>query len=185
MAGTIPVVLAAGAGDFKLVDLHPDWPTIFWAWVIFILLVLILRKFAWKPLLHAVEAREKTIADSLAKAEEVNRASAEISKRQQEALEEAQRQAKAILDEARSASDRYRKEQVDSAKKESQDFLDRAKREISLEEARARDALRREVVDLTLEAASKVLGQRLTSEDDRRLAEKVVGEVSARRVGNP
>jgi F-type H+-transporting ATPase subunit b len=175
--------LAAGGGGGEIPHASPELQTLVWVFVIFFLLLGILWKFAWKPLLAAVEGREKRIADSLAKAEEVNRASAEIARRQQEAMEEAQRQAKAVLDESRLSAERYRKEQVEAAKKESEEFLDRAKREIALEEIRARDALRKEVVDLTLEAASRVLGQRVSSDDDRRLAEQVVGEVRARRVG--
>ena len=62
-------------------------------------------------------------------------------------------------------------------------FLDRAKKEIGLEENRVRDALRREVVELTLEVASKVLERNVTAEDDRRLAGTLLAEVQAKRTG--
>jgi F-type H+-transporting ATPase subunit b len=183
MAGTIPLHLASGGGDFKLVDLHPDWPTIIWAWVIFGLLFLVLRKFAWKPLLAAVEEREKRISDSLKKAEEVQMAAAEIAARQESALAEANAKAKALLDEARAQSEDYRKRELDRAKTDADAFLDRAKKEIALEENRARDALRREVVEMTLEVSSKVLERTVGAEDDRRLAERLLAEVRERRVG--
>lgn len=186
----LPFLLAAGEGagaeahgekGFELVG--PDLETLIWLWVIFAILFLILRKFAWKPLLAAVEAREKRIADSLAKAEEIQKAAADIAARQEAALAEAQVKAKAVLDDARAQAEDYRKRELERAKVDADAFLDRARKEISLEEARARDSLRREVVDLTLEIASKVLERTVTADDDRRLADRLVGEVQAKRTG--
>lgn len=174
-------LLLASGGDFNPVEF--DWRPSLWTWAIFIVLFLILRKFAWGKLLHAVEEREKRIADSLRKAEEVQRASAEIAARQEAALAEAQAKAKAVLDEARAQAEDYRRREMEKAHGEAGSFLDRAKKEIALEENRARDALRREVVDLTLEAAGRVLERSVTGADERRLAEQAVEEVRKRRVG--
>jgi F-type H+-transporting ATPase subunit b len=179
------VVLAAESGgesEYGLV-LPVQWETLVWAWIIFIGLFLILRKLAWKPLLAAVEAREKRIADSLAKAEEIQRAAADIAARQEAALAEAHVKAKGVLDEARTQAEDFRRRETDKARTEADAFLDRAKKEISLEEARARDGIRREVVELTLEAAGKVLERSVTTDDNRRLAERLVGEVQARKLG--
>ena len=183
MSVWIPAILAAGeheAGkeEFGLV-LPVQWETLIWAWVIFLLLVALLRKFAWKPLLEAVEAREKRIADSLRKADEVQKAAGEIAARQEAALAEAHAKAKGVLDEARAQAEEYRKRETDRARTEADAFLDRAKKEISLEEARAREALRREAVEIALEVASKVLERSVQADDERRLAERIVAEVRA------
>ena len=187
MPDPIPFVLAVedhGAGGHSYGLVTPvQWETLIWAWIIFALLFLILRKFAWKPLLHAVEEREKKIADSLARAEEIQRSAQEIAARQEAALAESQAQAKAVLDEARVAAERYRHGEMQKTKAESDAFLERAKKEMTLEEARARDALRREVVDLTLQAASQVIERSLTAADDRKLAEGVVQALQKGRVG--
>jgi F-type H+-transporting ATPase subunit b len=148
-----------------------------------VLLFLVLRKLAWKPLLAAVEAREKRISDSLAKAEEVQRAAAAIAQKQEAALAEAHAKAKSVLDEARAQSEEFRKREMEKAREEAEGFLDRAKKEIALEENRARDAIRRETVEIALQAASKVLERAVNAEDDRKLADRLVGEVHARRVG--
>src|SRR5258706_13232090 len=87
--------------------------TLFWVWGIFLVLMAILWKFAWKPLLAAVEGREKRIADSLAKAEEGQKAAAEIAARQEAALAEAHPKAKAVLDEARAQAEDFRKRETD------------------------------------------------------------------------
>ncbi len=178
-------VLAAESGgeaEFGLVT-PVQWETYLWTLGIFVALVLVLRKLAWKPLLEAVEAREKRIADSLQKAEEVQRASAEIAARQEAALAGAHARSKAVLDEARGQAEEYRKREMEKANGEAEAFLGRAKKEIALEEGRARDALRKEVVDLTLEAASRVLGRAVTGEDERRLAAETVEEIRKRGMG--
>jgi len=180
------LLLASGGegGAPNLPHAQPELETLFWVWGIFLVLLAILWRFAWKPLLAAVEAREKRIADSLSRAEELQKASAEIAKKQEAAMAEAHAKAKTVLDEARVHAEDFRKRETEKARKESEEFLERAKKEIALEENRARDALRREVVDLTLEVSSRVLERTVGAEDDRRLAERLVGEVQARRMGS-
>jgi F-type H+-transporting ATPase subunit b len=177
----IPLVAAGDGGGFQLIDVQ--WEAVVWLWIIFALLVVVLRWMAWPMITGAVERREDYIAESLRKAEEVQRAASEIAARQEATLAEAHAQAKGVLDEARVQAETYRKRELEKARTEADSFLDRAKKEISLEENRARDALRREVVDLTLQAASKVLERSLSTEDDRRLAEGLVNEVRDRRMG--
>ena len=183
-----PAIFAAlasehgGEAEFGLVT-PVQWETYLWTLGIFVALVLILRKLAWKPLLAAVEEREKRIADSLRRAEEVQKAAAETAARQEAAMAEAHAKAKAVLDEARGQAEEYRKREIDRTRAEADAFLERAKKEIALEENRARDALRKEVVDLTLETASRVLERSVSGEDERRLAEKTVEEIRRRGVG--
>ena len=171
-----------GEAEFGLVT-PVQWETYLWTIGIFVALVLILRKLAWKPLLEAVEAREKRIADSLQKADEVQKAAGEIAARQEAALSEAHGKAKAVLDEARAQAEDYRKREVEKSQSEAGAFLDRAKKEIALEEGRARDALRQEVVQLTLEVASRVLERQVTGEDEKRLAGQMVDEIRKRGAG--
>jgi F-type H+-transporting ATPase subunit b len=179
------LILASGGGEEapSLPHGEGELATLIWVFVIFLILLGILWKFAWKPLLAAVEARERRIADSLKKAEEIQRASAEIAAKQEAALAEAQSKAKAVLDEARAQSEDFRKRELERAKADADAFLDRAKKEISLEENRVRDALRREVVEMALEVSSKVLERNVSTEDDRRLADRLLGEVKAKRAG--
>ena len=121
----IPAILGAGGGEQEYGLVLPvQVETIVWSWVIFLLLFLILRKFAWKPLLAAVEAREKKISDSLARAEEVQKAAAEIAQKQEAALAEAHAKAKTVLDEARVHAEDFRKRETEKARKESEEFLD-------------------------------------------------------------
>ncbi len=178
MFALVPVL---AEGSYEPIVL--DWRPFLWSWVIFVMLFLVLRKFAWKPLLHAVEEREKRIADSLKKAEEVQKAAAEIAARQEAALAEAHAKSKAVLDEARAQAEEFRKRETDKARAEAGAFLERAKNEIALEENRVRDAIRRETVDVALEAAAKVLERAVNADDDRRLADRLVGEVRERRLG--
>ena len=182
-SGMFLFVLAEGEEAAGYHPIVPDLKALIWAWVIFGILFLILRKFAWGPLLAMVEAREKRISESLAKADEVQRAAGEIAARQEAALAEAHAKAKGVLDEARVSAEEYRKREMEKSRGEADAFLDRAKKEIALEESRARESLRREVVDLTLEAASRVLERSVTGEDEKRLAGQMVDEIRRRGVG--
>src|SRR3990170_5937856 len=80
-----------GAG-FQLIDVQ--WESVIWLWFIFLLLVAVLRKLAWPMITEAVERREDHIAESLRKAEEVQRAASEIAARQEAMLAEAHVRAK-------------------------------------------------------------------------------------------
>lgn len=154
-----------------------------WTVVIFTVVLLVLWRFAWGPILSAVEAREKTIQDALDEArkrqEEAERTLAEHKAQ----LADARRQAGEILAEGRDAADRLRKELEGKAGEEAEAILTRARAEIEREKDAALDTLRRESVDLALAAASKLLHAKLDSEKDRKLVMEYVDGISAKGPG--
>lgn len=140
-----------------------------WTVVIFGGLLFILWKFAWGPILDAVNAREQTIRDDLEQAarerEEAERLLAEHKKQ----LAETHRKAQEILAEARQHGDELRREMEEKAREEGQRIMEGARREIEREKDRAMDEIRTESVDLALAAASKLLNERMDQEKDREL----------------
>jgi F-type H+-transporting ATPase subunit b len=142
-----------------------------WTLVVFGLLFLVLRRFAWPALLGAVEAREKRLEEQLAEAERNRAESARLLEEHKKLLAEGRTQASAMLAEARTAAEKERALALDKTKQEQEELLERARREIVAERERAVVELRREAVDLSLAAASKLIGERLTSETDRKLVE--------------
>jgi F-type H+-transporting ATPase subunit b len=141
----------------------------FWTVVVFVALLLILRKFAWPAILGAVEAREKALEEQLAEAERNRAESAALLAEHKKLLGDARTQASAVLAEARTAADKERTVALEKAKQEQVEMLARARREITAERDRAIADLRREAVDLSLAAASKLIGEKLGSETDRKL----------------
>ena len=154
--------------------------TSLWAIVIFVALLLTLRKFAWKPIAAALEKREQAIRDSLERAEKARLEVAESLKKEQEILDAARVQAVALVEAARGAAEKSREEVLAKARAEAQEVLDRGMRELRLQQESAAAQLRREIVDLAIAAAERVIRRSLGDEDHRRLAEEAVREAGGR-----
>jgi F-type H+-transporting ATPase subunit b len=141
----------------------------FWTIVVFLLLLAILKKFAWPAVLGAVEAREKALEEQLAEAERNRAEAAKLLAEHKKLVGDARTQAGAILAEARTTADKERALALEKTKEEQAELLERARREITAERDRAITDLRREAVDISLAAASKLIGERLGSDTDRKL----------------
>lgn len=161
----LPAVAAEQGGG----PLSPEPGLIIWTLVIFILLLAILWKFAWPQVLGAVEARERRLEEQIAEAERSRAEAARLLEEQRKLLAESRSAAAATMAEARAAAERERSLALEKTKEEQEELLARARREIQQERERAVEALRRETVDISLAAASKLVGERLDSEADRKL----------------
>jgi F-type H+-transporting ATPase subunit b len=140
-----------------------------WTWVVFLILLFLLWKFAWPGILKATVEREQKIQGQLAEAERIN-AEAKAALAQGQKLQvDARNQAQALLAEAKAAMDKERAAAVDKVKAEQDALVDRARRDIAAERDKAVADLRREAVELALSAAAKVIGKRLDEETDRQL----------------
>jgi F-type H+-transporting ATPase subunit b len=140
-----------------------------WTVVIFVLLLAVLKKVAWPAVLGAVEAREKALEDQIAEAERNRAEAAALLEEHKKLIAEAKAQAHGIIVEARTVAEKERALAMEKTKQEQEELLARARREIVAERDRALQDLRREAVDLSLAAASKLIGERLDSETDRKL----------------
>lgn len=140
-----------------------------WTWVVFLLLFFALKKYAFPAILKATEDRERTIARHLAEAEKANAEARALLEENRRLMAESKGQAQSMLAEARTASEKERAAGLEKARHESEELLARARREIVAEKEKALVELRREAVDLSLAAASKLVGSRLDSEADRKL----------------
>lgn len=149
----------------------------FWTWLVFIVLFLLLKRFAWPAIVKATEQRERAIAKQLEEAETHNSEAAAHLAEQQKLLGEARSQAQQLLSDAKHATDRERSVALEKTKQEQEALLERAKRDIAGEREKAIRALRQEAVDLSLAAASKLIEQRLDSDGDRKLVLSYLGSL--------
>jgi F-type H+-transporting ATPase subunit b len=140
-----------------------------WTVVVFLLLLLILRRFAWPVLLSAVQEREQRLERQIEETERNRAESARLLEEHKKLVADARSSAQSIIAEARAAGDRERALAVEKTKAEQAEAIERARREIVAERERAVADLRREAVDLSLAAAGKLVGARLDSETDRKL----------------
>lgn len=143
----------------------------FWTWAVFLLLLFLLKRFAFPAILKATEERERTIARQLEEAEKANSDARKLLEENRRMLADARNQAQAMMAEAKTAAEKERAAAIDKTRQEQEDLLGRARREIAAEREKAVVELRREAVDLSLAAATKLISQRLDTAQDRALVE--------------
>ncbi len=140
-----------------------------WTWLVFGALFLVLKKYAWPAILSATEARELKIAGQLAETERLHAEAKAAAASAMKSAAEARASAQSLLAEARSSAEKERAGLLAKTKQEQEEVLARARREIVAEKDRALVELRREAVDLSLAAATRLIEQRLDGEADRKL----------------
>ena len=138
---------------------------------------MLLGKFAWKPILDAVEAREKGIKSALDEAAQRNAEAAKLLDEHRAQIADARRQASELIAEGRAAGEGVRKSIEEKARVEAQAIVDRARSEIERERDAALQMLRKESVELALAAASRLMQQNLDQPKDRALVERYLSEL--------
>lgn len=166
-----------GEGGGGLYDINTGLS--FWTLVVFGILVFILGKYAWGPILAAVDAREKGIQSALDEAADRNEEASKLLAEHKEQLADARRQANELLAEGKTAGDNVRKEIEEKARAEGQAIIERARAEIQRERDAAIAELRKESVDLALAAATRLMQENLDQEKDRALVERYLTEMGS------
>jgi F-type H+-transporting ATPase subunit b len=149
----------------------------FWTLIIFAILLVVLMKFAFPPILGYAAAREKRIQEAIDEAARQRAETEKLLEEQRALLASARTEAQGSISDAQKNAERVRREVLEKAKAEQEELLTRAKREIEDERVRAVDALRREAVDLAVAAASKLVEKRLDSQEDRRIVTEFLSHV--------
>jgi len=166
-----------GEGGGGLYDINTGLSA--WTLIVFAILVFVLGKYAWGPILRQVENREKGIQAALDEAAARLAEAAKLLDQHRDQLADARRQASELVAEGRSVGERVRKEIEDKARVEAQAIIERARTEIGRERDAALDMLRRESVELALAAASKLMRENLDQPKDRALVERYLGELGS------
>jgi F-type H+-transporting ATPase subunit b len=166
-----------GEGGGGLYDINTGLS--FWTLVVFGILVFLLSKYAWGPILGAVNAREAGIQSALDEAAARNAEAARLLAEQKEQLADARRQANELIAEGKAAGESVRKDIEDKARQEAQGIVERARHDIERERDAALDMLRKESVELALAAASRLMQENLNQEKDRALVERYLSGLGA------
>ncbi|HEY4885386.1 MAG TPA: F0F1 ATP synthase subunit B [Myxococcales bacterium] len=164
------MLLAAGLTDI-------NFALSFWTFVTFALLIVVLGKFAWGPILQMIETREKTIAEAI-----------EAAKRERAAAEAASAEMRAALERAREESaELVRKNQLEvaaakaeliaAAKKQSDELLAAARKTISEEKRQALAELRAQAVDIAIEAAGRLVQMNMDDGKQKQLVEEYLSQL--------
>jgi F-type H+-transporting ATPase subunit b len=152
-----------------------------WTLGIFVIVVVVLGKFAWGPVLALLQQREEFIHRALSDAKRDRDEAEERLKDYAAKLQSAHAEAAAILEETRRDAERLREEVRQRARTEAEKLLANAQRQIQLETGRALDQIRREAVDLSVMIASKIIQRNLSREDNEKLIDDALKQVESRR----
>lgn len=149
----------------------PDASLIFWQTIIFLVVLFVLGKFAWKPILNGLNERESTIEQALLSAEKAKNEMAQLKADNEKLLAEARKERDSILKDAIAAANKLRDEARDQASQESARIVADAKASIETEKKAALAEVKQQVAQLSLEIAEKILREKLS--DDKAQKEYV------------
>ena len=159
---------------------QPDPGLYIWTIVTFLILLGLLAKYAWGPLLDALQKRQDAIRSSL---DDARKAKEEIARLQTESariLAEARAEAANIISSTRSDAARFADEMKQKARADAEAVVKNAQREIDTQTNRAIETIRREAIDLSVAVASKILRRDISSADNERLVDDTIREMQAK-----
>src|SRR5437016_13912999 len=178
------IIAAAAAGGMRAM-LNDTAETFGWDWHLFIsqvasfcIVALLLRRFAYKPILAVLEDRRRKIEEGQLNAERIRKELAEAEKRYQEIVAKANADAQRMIDEARESSAHLAERKQQEAVTAAEQILAKAKEAAALEHERQMQTLKRELGRLVVDTTAKVTGKVLTPEDQRRLQEEAARQVA-------
>ncbi len=145
-----------------------------WTIVTFFVVMAILKWKAWGPLIEALDKREEDIRNALSSAEKAKEEATKVAGEYEEMIRNAQVEAQKIVADSKATGERVREEIKDVAEKEASELLVKAQSQIQSEKDKAVQEIRTAVVELSIQAASKVIEKNLDSEDNRRLIKETV-----------
>lgn len=155
----------------------PGFGLVFWTAITFLCLLFILRKFAWKPILGAVEDREEGIKKALASAENARKEMENLHADNERILNEARAEREALLKEARDIKTKMITDAKDEAQSQANKIIEQAQAAIESEKKAAMAELKNHVATLSLEIAEKVVREELSNKDKQiQLVESMLGE---------
>ncbi len=167
-------VLAAG-----IMDLRPGLTL--WTAITFLLLVVVLSKYAWGPIVKMLDLRERTIREAIEQAKKERAEAERMLAEQTASLRAAQREAAALAQQSRQEVEVLRTDLTARARKEADDLVASARQQIQDEKAKALAELRGQVVDLAIDAARRLIQSSLDEKAQRALVEEYIATLPAER----
>jgi F-type H+-transporting ATPase subunit b len=158
-----------------LLSINPG--LIIWQILIFVILLFILKKIAWKPLLTALHTREQTIKDSIDQAEKLKKDAEVLIEQNKKNMTEANVQSMRVINEAKDMANKLREELMAKANVDSRKLLDQAKTEIQQEKESAMADLRNEVSDLAIKAAEKIINDNLDESRQKKIVNDFISQI--------
>ena len=158
-----------------LVQLDPG--LFVWTILTFLLLLFVLAKFAWKPLLKMLNDREELIRSSLEDAEKAKEKLERLNAEGEAIINRARSEAQSILSEGKTAAAKLKDETLDVAKEQAKQIASEAEKQINIEKDKAIAEIKSEVVNLSMRIAEKLINKNISPEDNKALIDESLSSV--------
>lgn len=156
----------------------PNPGTLFWMLIIFGIVLFVLRKFAWKPILNALKDREESIANALNSAEEAKKEVAGLKADNDRIIAEARQEKNIILKEAKEIKDKIIAEAKDKAIQETTKTIELAKQQIQSEKVAAINDIKNQIAELSVMIAEKLIKKELSSKaEQEKMVDGLIDEI--------
>ncbi len=156
----------------------PEPGSIIWTICVFTVLVIVLKKWAWGPIVQGLQAREDSIKKDIDDAKTANSEAGELLDKYKKQMAEASKEVQQKISEANERADKLYEQRKTELESELHSMRDKAKSEIELERQKAVQDLRQEVIEIAITAAGKVIGQALKVEDHHDLIEREIDKLN-------
>jgi F-type H+-transporting ATPase subunit b len=158
-----------------MLDINPG--LVLWTIISFTVLVAVLGKYAWKPIIKALDEREGKIQDSLDQADRARAEAAELLKQNEQSMARAEQEFEKMRRESKEMAEKLKEEIVGKARQQAQLELQRAQEEIQRNVDSARQQLRTEVADLAIKVAEKILDETLDAAKQQKMVDSVLNQL--------
>lgn len=165
----------------EIAGVHFNGGDIIYQLLMFIILLALLKKFAWGPLMGVMKQREEHIASEIESAEQSRAEANKLLEEQKELLKEARQEAQNMIENSKKHGENQRQEIMEAARQEAERLKENARREIAQEKENAVQALREQVASLSVMIASKVIEKELSAEDQEKLISEYIESAGEER----
>lgn len=169
-------VIASEGGNGGLLDVNPG--LMIWTVITFIILVLILKKVAWKPILTALDKRENDIKESLAQAEKAKDEARKILEENQSNLAKAEEESKKIIEQSRAYAESLKEQMIKDSKDQAKKIVDEASSEIQRKKDATFEELKGQIAEIAVNAAEKIIRDSLDAQKSKQVIDKYLNEVA-------
>jgi len=169
-------VIASEGGNGGLLDVNPG--LMIWTVITFIVLLFILKKVAWKPILTALDKRENDIKESLEQAEKAKEEAKQLLEANQANLAKAEEESKKIIEQSRSYAESLKDQMIKDSKDQAKKIVDEASNEIQRKKDAAFEELRGQIAEIAVSAAEKIIKESLDAQKSKQFIDKYLNEVT-------
>lgn len=160
-------------------EIFPTVDQLLYSTLTFFILLFLLAKFAFPPIVKLLEEREEKIKDSIDKAEETRREAEKLFDEYKQQMAEARKEAQNIIEQGKKLGENMKADIINKAQNEALQIIDRSKAEIEREKEKVVQDLQKQFANLTIDAASKVVNKSLAEKDHLKLIDEYISKVGS------